>query len=797
MQELQELPVLPLRDVVVYPGNVVSLFVGRERSVAATNFALESKEKLIFLVAQREAKNNSPRFGDIYDVGTIAKVLQCIPLNNGNLKLLLEGLERAEIIQYTDDAENSFEQAQVKVLASEEQENSEINNLSNVIWTQFLDFAKTQERFTSEIIDAIKKINPLSQQLDTIASHLPINVIKKQELLEIPDLIKRATKIIEFLELEIDQQQIAHKIREQVRQQMDKNNRDYYLNEQLKAIHKELHNDALSELDKLKERIKNANLPASVLEKANEEVVKLKMMPHHSSDASVIRNYLDYLLNVPWQASAPLKTDLNQAQKVLDNDHYGLEEIKERIIEFLAVQKRTKSNKSPILCLVGPPGVGKTSLAQSIAHATGRKYVRMALGGVRDEAEIRGHRRTYIGAMPGRIMQKMISAKENNPLFLLDEIDKMGQDMRGDPASALLEVLDPEQNNAFNDHYLEVDYDLSQVMFLCTANSMDIPRPLLDRMEVIRLSGYTEDEKLNIAQKYLVPKQITANGLKKTEIIFESDALLSIIRHYTSEAGVRNLERQIAKVCRKVVKKVVASNKVRVPKTKITAANLTDFLGVIKFTYGKTLHQNRIGYVNGLAWTQVGGELLSIEVAVNSGQGVLIKTGSLGDVISESMTAALTVVRSRAQTLGLIDDFYANTDIHIHMPEGATPKDGPSAGIGLCTALVSALTKIPVRSDVAMTGEVTLRGQVLAIGGLKEKLLAAQRGGIKTVLIPQENLRDLAEIPSNIKDSLNIIGVNWIDEVLEHALQNMPYGFNHRDLIGLSSITEKMPISSH
>jgi len=800
MSNLQELilPVLPLRDVVIYPGMVVSLFVGRTRSIAATKVAIDN-DSPVFLVAQQEANKDSPNFSDIYKVGTIAKILQNIELSNGNLKLLVEGLDRAEIIEYYDSADVDFENATIKVFPNEEPViDNDLENLLGVMWNRFIAFAKTQERLTTEIIDSLAKLNDPIRKLDSIATHLNLSIDKRQKLLEINDFKKRATELLKFIEIELDLMQMEQKIHNQVKKQMDKNHREYYLNEQLKAIHKELNNDSLTEIERIKEKITKTKLTKEALDKANTELAKLKTMPVMSSEATVIRNYLDYLLDVPWQQKTAIKINLDNAQKILDKEHYGLEEVKERIIEFLAVQKRTKTIKGPVLCLVGPPGVGKTSLAESIARATGRKYVRMALGGVRDEAEIRGHRRTYIGAMPGRIIQKMSKVKVNNPLFLLDEIDKMGQDFRGDPASALLEVLDPEQNHTFNDHYLEVDYDLSKVLFLCTANSMNIPQALLDRMEVIRLSGYTEDEKLNIAEQYLVPKQITANGLKKSEISFTKDALLEIIQHYTSEAGVRSLERQIAKICRKVVKKI-ANLATKTKKELITKENITNYLGVIKFRHDIAFTKDQIGQVQGLAWTQVGGELLTIEASVIAGNGKLIKTGSVGDVMSESMTAAMTVVRSRTQTLGLADDFYKNIDVHIHIPEGATPKDGPSAGIGLCTALVSALTKIPVRADVAMTGEITLQGKVLAIGGLKEKLLAAHRGGIKNVLIPQENVHNLKEIAENIKQNLNIIPVSWIDEVLEHALQNMTFMNNksHKILTKINKIGDNLIISAH
>jgi len=801
LQELAMFPVVPLRDVVIYPGMVMSLFVGRTSSIAATEAAIKD-DSIIFLVAQQEENKENPNANDIYTVGTVARILQHVQLANGNLKLLIEGLDRAAIINYYNiDDENNFERVAVHIFTNEQDElviDSDLERVLAVIWNSFTEFAKHKDAITAETVDNISKLDNPVRKLDSIATHLNLSISKRQHILETIDFNQRAITLLQYIEIELDLIQIEQKIRNNVKQQMDKNHREYYLNEQLKAIHKELNKDALSEIDRIKEKITNANLPQEALNKANTELNKLKTMSALSSEATVIRNYLDYLLDVPWQQKTTIKIDLNKAQKILDAEHYGLEEVKERIVEFLAVQKRTKTIKGPVLCLVGPPGVGKTSLAESIAHATGRKYVRMALGGVRDEAEIRGHRRTYIGAMPGRIIQKMSKVKVNNPLFLLDEIDKMGQDMRGDPASALLEVLDPEQNHTFNDHYLEVDYDLSNVLFLCTANSMNIPQALMDRMEVIRLSGYTEDEKLNIAQKYLVPKQTIANGLKKSEISFTTDAILEIIQHYTSEAGVRSLERQIAKICRKVVTKIASTNATKKVKLSISKQDVADYLGVIKFRHNIAFANNQIGQVQGLAWTQVGGELLTIEASVISGCGQLIKTGSLGDVMSESMTAAMTVVRSRAQTLGLMDDFYTNIDVHIHMPEGATPKDGPSAGVGLCTALVSALTKIPVRADVAMTGEVTLQGKILAIGGLKEKLLAAHRGGVKNVLIPQENIHELKEIADNIKQDLNITTVTWIDEVLEYALQDAPFkNTSYKCLNQIKNFENNLIINAH
>jgi ATP-dependent Lon protease len=770
MKTTIELPLLPLRDVVVYPHMVIPLFVGREKSIEALEAAMTG-DKQILLLAQKNPADDDPDEAGLYRVGTVATVLQLLKLPDGTVKVLVEGEQRGEIERFIEvDGHCRAEVQLIDEVAAAERE-SEVFTRS--LLSQFEQYVQLGKKVPAEVLASLNGIDEPSRLVDTMAAHMVLKIEQKQEILEITDLQARVEHVLALLDAEIDLLQVEKRIRGRVKKQMERSQREYYLNEQMKAIQKELGDseEGHNELDELKKRIENAGLTAEAHTKANAELNKLKQMSPMSAEATVVRSYIDWLVNVPWKAQSKVRLDLARAEAILDADHYGLDEVKERILEYLAVQKRVKKIKGPVLCLVGPPGVGKTSLAESIASATNRKFVRMALGGVRDEAEIRGHRRTYIGSMPGRLIQKMTKVGVRNPLFLLDEIDKMGQDMRGDPASALLEVLDPEQNHNFNDHYLEVDYDLSDVMFLCTANSMNIPGPLLDRMEVIRLPGYTEAEKINIAIKYLAPKQVQANGLKKAELVFEDAAIRDIIRYYTREAGVRGLERQIAKVCRKVVKEHSTEKRFQVT---IAADSLEHFLGVRKHRYGLAEQQDQIGQVTGLAWTQVGGELLTIEAVVVPGKGQLIKTGSLGDVMLESITAAQTVVRSRAKSLGVPVDFYEKQDIHIHMPEGATPKDGPSAGVGMCTALVSALTQIPVRADVAMTGEITLRGQVLAIGGLKEKLLAAHRGGIKTVIIPEENVRDLKEIPENIKQDLQIKPVKWIDEVLQIALQYAP-----------------------
>nr|WP_090624738.1 endopeptidase La [Azotobacter beijerinckii] len=770
MMNTIELPLLPLRDVVVYPHMVIPLFVGREKSIEALESAM-SGDKQILLLAQKNPADDDPGEDSLYRVGTVATVLQLLKLPDGTVKVLVEGEQRGVIERFIDaDGHSRAELSLVEEAPAVERE-GEVFIRS--LLSQFEQYVQLGKKVPAEVLSSLNSIDEPGRLVDTMAAHMALKLEQKQEILEISDLSARVEHVLALLDAEIDLLQVEKRIRGRVKKQMERSQREYYLNEQMKAIQKELGDidEGHSEIDDLKQRIESAGLTKEALGKAYAELNKLKQMSPMSAEATVVRSYIDWLVNVPWKAESKVRLDLSKAETILDTDHYGLEEVKERILEYLAVQKRVKKLKGPVLCLVGPPGVGKTSLAESIARATNRKFVRMALGGVRDEAEIRGHRRTYIGSMPGRLIQKMTKVGVRNPLFLLDEIDKMGSDMRGDPASALLEVLDPEQNHNFNDHYLEVDYDLSDVMFVCTANSMNIPAPLLDRMEVIRLPGYTEDEKVNIAVKYLSSKQTQANGLKKGELGFDEAAIRDMIRYYTREAGVRSLERQIAKVCRKVVKE---NAKEKHFKVMVTADSLEHFLGVRKYRYGLAEQQDQIGQVTGLAWTQVGGELLTIEAAVVPGKGQLIKTGSLGDVMVESITAALTVVRSRAKSLGIPLDFHEKRDIHIHMPEGATPKDGPSAGVGMCTALVSALTQIPVRADVAMTGEITLRGQVLAIGGLKEKLLAAHRGGIKVVIIPEENVRDLKEIPENIKQDLQIKPVKWIDEVLQIALQYAP-----------------------
>lgn len=770
MKTTIELPLLPLRDVVVYPHMVIPLFVGREKSIEALEAAMTG-DKQILLLAQKNPADDDPGEDALYRVGTIATVLQLLKLPDGTVKVLVEGEQRGAVEHFGQaDGYLSAEVSLIDEVAAPDRE-SEVFVRS--LLSQFEQYVQLGKKVPAEVLSSLNSIDEPSRMVDTMAAHMALKIEQKQEILEIIDLQARVEHVLALLDAEIDLLQVEKRIRGRVKKQMERSQREYYLNEQMKAIQKELGDgdEGHNEIEELKKRIDAAGLPKDAMAKAQAELNKLKQMSPMSAEATVVRSYIDWLVQVPWKAQSKVRLDLKRAEDILDADHYGLDEVKERILEYLAVQKRVKKIRGPVLCLVGPPGVGKTSLAESIAHATNRKFVRMALGGVRDEAEIRGHRRTYIGSMPGRLIQKMTKVGVRNPLFLLDEIDKMGSDMRGDPASALLEVLDPEQNHNFNDHYLEVDYDLSDVMFLCTSNSMNIPPALLDRMEVIRLPGYTEDEKINIAVKYLAPKQIEANGLKKGELAFDNEAIRDIIRYYTREAGVRGLERQIAKICRKAVKEHALEKRFAVT---VTPELLEHFLGVRKFSYGLAEVQDQIGQVTGLAWTQVGGELLTIEAAVVPGKGQLIKTGSLGDVMVESITAALTVVRSRAKSLGIPLDFHEKRDIHIHMPEGATPKDGPSAGVGMCTALVSALTLIPVRADVAMTGEITLRGQVLAIGGLKEKLLAAHRGGIKTVIIPEENVRDLKEIPDNIKQDLQIKPVKWIDEVLQIALQYAP-----------------------
>ena len=765
------LPLLPLRDVVVYPQIVQPLFVGRPKSIKALEIAMAS-DKQVLLVAQKSASEDEPGLRDLFKIGTISTILQLIRLPDGTVKVLVEGLDRASIrnISFDDD----YYKAETTLLPQEAIPDKESAVLIRSLLSQFDQYVQLSKKIPPEVMTSIASIDEPGRLVDTIASHMALQLQEKQNLLELAGLKTRIGHLMALIESEIDLFQVEKRIRGRVKKQMEKSQREYYLNEQMKAIQKEMGDleDVPNEAEEIMQRIDAAGMPKDAKAKALSELNKLKLMSPMSSEASVVRTYLDWLTGIPWKKRSKVRLDLTKAEEILEADHYGLKEVKERILEYLAVQKRVKKLKGPILCLVGPPGVGKTSLGESIARATNRKFVRMALGGVRDEAEIRGHRRTYIGSLPGKLLQKLSKVGVRNPLFLLDEIDKMGMDNRGDPASALLEVLDPEQNNRFNDHYLEVDYDLSEVMFVCTSNSMNIPDALLDRMEVIRLPGYTEEEKLNIAERYLVPKQKENNGLADDELKFEEGPIRDMIRYYTREAGVRGLEREIAKICRKVVK---ANTDTKKPKPiTLSCEQLEKYSGVRKYDFGKAEEENIIGQVNGLAWTQVGGELLTIEAIAVTGKGKTIMTGSLGDVMQESIQAAITVVRSRAQSLGLRTSFHENFDLHIHVPEGATPKDGPSAGVGMCTALVSALTAIPVRFDVAMTGEITLRGQVLKIGGLKEKLLAAHRGNIKTVIIPADNERDLIEIPDNIKADLEIVPVRWIDQVLEHALQYQP-----------------------
>lgn len=768
-----EIPVLPLRDVVVYPHMVIPLFVGREKSIHCLEAAMNDN-KQIMLVAQKDASTDEPGVNDLFSVGTVASVLQMLKLPDGTVKVLVEGIRRAKITTLSDNGE--YFQAKAEYLDTPVVDEREQEVLNRTAINQFEGYIKLNKKIPPEVLASLHAIEESAKLADTIASHMPLKLKDKQAVLEMSDVTERLEYLMAMMESEIDLLQVEKRIRNRVKKQMEKSQREYYLNEQMKAIQKELGemDDAPDEMESLKRKIEAAKMPKEAREKTEAELQKLKMMSPMSAEATVVRSYIDWMVQVPWNSRSKVKKDLVKAQEVLDTDHYGLERVKERILEYLAVQSRVSKIKGPILCLVGPPGVGKTSLGQSIAKATGRKYVRMALGGVRDEAEIRGHRRTYIGSMPGKLIQKMAKVGVKNPLFLLDEIDKMSSDMRGDPASALLEVLDPEQNIAFNDHYLEVDYDLSDVMFVATSNSMNIPAPLLDRMEVIRLSGYTEDEKLNIAKQHLLPKQIERNALKENELTIHDSAIMGIIRYYTREAGVRSLEREISKLCRKAVKQLLMDSTIK--HIEIDENNLKDYLGVRKVDYGRADTENRIGMVTGLAWTEVGGDLLTIETASVPGKGKLTFTGSLGEVMQESIQAAMTVVRARADKLGINGDFYEKRDIHVHVPEGATPKDGPSAGIAMCTALVSSLTGNPVRSDVAMTGEITLRGQVLPIGGLKEKLLAAHRGGIKTVLIPDENKRDLEEIPENIVADLNIHPVKTIEEVLTLALEKSPFG---------------------
>ena len=769
------MPVLPLRDVVVFPYMVMPLFVGRAKSINALEEAMNDDKQLL-LVSQREADLEEPTPEDLFDVGTIANIIQLLKLPDGTVKVLVEGQQRAKILSI-EDGEKCFS-AQITPIETTYADEKELHVVRSTVLSEFENYLTLNKKVPADILNAIQRIDNVDRFADTMAAHLPVAVHHKQNALEIVDVQARLEFLLGIMESEADILQVEKRIRGRVKKQMEKSQRNYYLTEQIKAIRKEMDDgeseDTIDEVEQLRQKVEAAGMPADVRNKVENELQKLKMMSAMSSEATVVRSYIEWMIQVPWHQRSKVKKDISKAQQVLDADHYGLERVKERILEYLAVQARLNKVKGPILCLVGPPGVGKTSLGQSIANATGRKYVRMALGGVRDEAEIRGHRKTYIGALPGKLIQKMAKVGVKNPLFLLDEIDKMASDMRGDPASALLEVLDPEQNTTFNDHYLEVDYDLSDVMFVATSNSMNIPGPLLDRMEVIRLSGYTEDEKLNIAMRHLLAKQIERNGLTKGELTVEENAILDIIRYYTREAGVRGLEREISKICRKAVKNLLVNPKLG--SITVNSDNLHDYLGVKRFEFGKADTQNRIGEVTGLAWTEVGGDLLTIETASVVGKGKLTYTGSLGDVMKESIQAAMTVVRARAEKLGINSEFHEKRDIHIHVPDGATPKDGPSAGIAMCTALVSCLTGNPVRADVAMTGEISLRGKVLPIGGLKEKLLAAHRGGIKTVLIPKENVKDLEEIPENVKQNLAIHAVETIDEVLGLALENPPEG---------------------
>ena len=793
-------PLLPLRDVVVFPYMVIPLFVGRAKSIKALETAMEAGKGIV-LVAQKSAAKDNPDRDDLYAIGSMANILQMLKLPDGTVKVLVEGIQRVNVLRVFD-ADSHFD-AEVEVVPAEDGTDAESEAMRRALIAQFDQYVKLNKKIPPEILTSVAGIDDAGRMVDTIAAHLPLKLEQKQEVLEIYGIRKRLEHLLGLLEAEIDILQVEKRIRGRVKRQMEKSQRDYYLNEQVKAIQKELgEGEEGTDFDELEKKIKAAHMPKDARVKAEAELKKLRMMSPMSAEATVVRNYVDVLIGLPWKKKTKISTDLKQAEVVLEEDHYGLDKVKERILEYLAVQQRMNKLKAPILCLVGPPGVGKTSLGKSIARATNRKFVRMSLGGVRDESEIRGHRRTYIGSMPGKILQNMSKVAVKNPLFLLDEVDKMGMDMRGDPSSALLEVLDPEQNNTFVDHYVEVEYDLSDVMFVATANTLNIPEPLMDRMEIIHVSSYMEDEKINIATRYLVPKAIMNNGLKPEEISISESALRDIVRYYVREAGVRGLEREISKICRKVVKALLLKGSAR--KIVISARNLDKYLGVRRYSYGVAEKNNQVGQVTGLAWTEVGGELLTIETAVLPGKGKTTTTGKLGDVMQESIQAALSVVRSRARRLGIDQEFYHKTDLHIHLPEGAIPKDGPSAGIGMCTAMVSALTGIPVRADVAMTGEITLRGEVLPIGGLKEKLLAAQRGGIKVVLIPEENVKDLAEIPDNIKNRLDIHPVKWVDQVLELALERKPEPLPElsgaaapADLPATGNIQEALPITKH
>jgi len=780
-----ELPLLPLRDVVVFPHMVIPLFVGRPKSIKALELSMAA-ERRIMLVAQKAAAKDEPVVSDMFNVGCVASILQMLKLPDGTVKVLVEGLQRA-VVNHVEDGETHFtaQLTPIEVLPLPAKD-SEVEALRRAVMQQFDQYVKLNKKIPPEILTSISSIDDPGRLADTIAAHLPLKLENKQGVLDLSEVKARLENLYEQLEREVDILNVDKRIRGRVKRQMEKNQRDFYLNEQVKAIQKELgEGEDGADIEEIEKKIKSAKMPAEARKKAEGELKKLKLMSPMSAEATVVRNYIDVLVGLPWAKKTKIKHDLGNAEGVLNEDHYGLEKVKDRILEYLAVQQRVDKVKAPILCLVGPPGVGKTSLGQSIAKATGRKYVRMALGGMRDEAEIRGHRRTYIGALPGKVLQSLTKAGTRNPLFLLDEIDKIGADFRGDPSSALLEVLDPEQNHTFADHYVEVDFDLSDVMFVATSNSMNIPPALLDRMEVIRLSGYTEDEKVNIAIKYLLPKQMKNNGVKDEELALQESAIRDIVRYYTREAGVRSLERDLSKICRKVVKGLQL--KKMTPQVVVTADNLDEFLGVRKYTYGRAEQQSQIGQVVGLAWTEVGGDLLPIEAATMTGKGNITRTGSMGDVMKESVEAARTVVRSRAKRLGIMEDVFEKKDIHIHVPDGATPKDGPSAGAAMTTAIVSVLTGIAVRSDVAMTGEITLRGEVTAIGGLKEKLLAALRGGIKTVMIPEENVKDLQEIPENVKNGLEIIPVKWIDKVLEVALERMPQALPDEDPVATPS----------
>ncbi len=772
-----QLPLVPLRDVVIFPGVVTSLFVGRDKSIKSLQTAMES-DKSVMLVAQKNSSQENPKVKDLYEVGSVSTILQLIKLPDGTYKVLVEGIKRAKILSVADN--NGYMESEVEVLEDYELDDDLKSSYLNTLQTQFKELSKTSSKIRPEVITQIRAIERLEKLIDNLVGYLSLQISDRQKLLEEINLEERAKYLVSFLENQLDLTQMEKKIRDRVKKQMEKSQKDYYLSEQMKALKKEMGEDEdQDEIETITKNIEKSGMPKDAKDKVNGELNKFKMMPPMSAEASVVRGYIDWMTSIPWKKKSKIQTEITKASEVLDSDHYGLEEVKERILEYLAVQQRVSKIKGPVLCLVGPPGVGKTSLGESIAKSTGRKFVRMSLGGVRDESEIRGHRRTYIGSMPGKILQKMSKVGVKNPLFLLDEIDKMGMDFRGDPAAALLEVLDPEQNHTFNDHYLEVDYDLSDVMFVCTANSMDIPPALLDRMEIIRLPGYTEDEKASIADKYLLPKQLKMNGLNESELSVSKKTILDVIRYFTREAGVRALEREIAKICRKAIKKIGEATKPK--KITVSPSNLEDYCGVRKFDFGEAQEKDKIGQVTGLAWTQVGGELLTIEASNFKGKGKIIKTGQLGDVMQESIQAAISVVRNRSESLGIDPEFYENQDMHIHVPEGATPKDGPSAGIAMCTAVTSVLAQLPVRADVAMTGEITLRGEVLKIGGLKEKLLAAKRGGIKTVIIPEDNVRDLKEIPNKITDKLTIKPVKWVDEVFKIVFTEEPQPWSERN----------------